>query len=91
MSASNKSLLGSNYVDTNHSIRHPLTSAAPPPPPPPPLTINVECFTDGATLFQKDGMSDKSPLQMLAQTCSQIGADPGDSQVLNRTYFHIKF
>jgi len=30
-----------------------------------------------APLPQKDGMSDKSPLQMLAQTCSQIGADPG--------------
>ena len=27
--------------------------------------------------FQKDGLSDKSPLQMLAQTCSQIGADTG--------------
>merc|ERR1719219_291949 len=30
-----------------------------------------------APLPQKDGISDKSPLQMLAQTCSQIGADPG--------------
>ena len=27
--------------------------------------------------FQKDGTTDKSPLQMLAQTCSQIGADSG--------------
>ena len=26
---------------------------------------------------QKDGSSDKSPLQLLAQTCSQIGADTG--------------
>ena len=34
-------------------------------------------------------MSDKSPLQMLAQTCSQIGADPGDNQVLNRKYFRF--
>ena len=91
MSANNKSLLGSNYVDTNHSIRHKLSSPAPLPPPPPPtplapLTIIV-CFTDGSALFQKDGMSDKSPLQMLAQTCSQIGADPGDYQILNRKYF----
>ena len=38
------------------------------------------CCTDGSPTFQKDGMSDKSPLQMLAQTCSQIGADPGDNQ-----------
>jgi len=30
-----------------------------------------------APLPQKDGSSDKSPLQMLAQTCSQIGADSG--------------
>jgi len=30
-----------------------------------------------APLPQKDGHSDKSPLQMLAQTCSQIGADSG--------------
>jgi len=30
-----------------------------------------------APLPQKDGLSDKSPLQMLAQTCSQIGADTG--------------
>jgi len=30
-----------------------------------------------APLPQKDGPSDKSPLQMLAQTCSQIGADSG--------------
>merc|ERR1712013_298751 len=30
-----------------------------------------------APLPQKDGMSDKSPLQLLAQTCSQIGADSG--------------
>ena len=88
MSANYKSLLGSNYVDTNHSIRHKLSSPPPLPPPPPqaPLTIIV-CFTDGSTLFQKDGMSDKSPLQMLAQTCSQIGADPGDYQILNRKYF----
>ena len=28
-------------------------------------------------MLQKDGLCDKSPLQMLAQTCSQIGADPG--------------
>ena len=28
-------------------------------------------------LPQKDGSTDKSPLQMLAQTCSQIGADSG--------------
>ena len=28
-------------------------------------------------MLQKDGPCDKSPLQMLAQTCSQIGADPG--------------
>ena len=27
--------------------------------------------------LQKDGTTDKSPLQMLAQTCSQIGADSG--------------
>lgn len=30
-----------------------------------------------APLPQKDGSTDKSPLQMLAQTCSQIGADSG--------------
>lgn len=30
-----------------------------------------------APLPQKDGHTDKSPLQMLAQTCSQIGADSG--------------
>ena len=55
--------------DTNSA--HPL-----PHSPTHPLT---HC-TDGSTAFQKDGMSDKSPLQMLAQTCSQIGADPGDDQ-----------
>lgn len=30
-----------------------------------------------APLPQKDGLADKSPLQLLAQTCSQIGADSG--------------
>jgi len=34
-----------------------------------------------APLPQKDGMSDKSPLQMLAQTCSQIGADSGPKMI----------
>merc|ERR1719220_2126396 len=36
-----------------------------------------------APLPQKDGMSDKSPLQLLAQTCSQIGADshPGPKMI----------
>ena len=32
-------------------------------------------------LFQKDEMSEKSPLQMLAQTCSQIGVDSGPKLV----------
>jgi len=37
-----------------------------------------------APLPQKDVVSDKSPLQLLAQTCSQIGADPGSNKILDR-------
>jgi len=34
-----------------------------------------------APLPQKDGSSEKSPLQLLAQTCSQIGADPSPMSI----------
>ena len=41
-------------------------------------TFLSEKWTKTKNLFlQKDGTTDKSPLQMLAQTCSQIGADSG--------------
>lgn len=38
-----------------------------------------------APLPQKDVVSDKSPLQMLAQTCSQIGADTGPNKIMDRS------
>jgi len=38
-----------------------------------------------APLPQKDVVSDKSPLQMLAQTCSQIGADTGPTKIMDRS------
>ena len=35
--------------------------------------------------FQPESKNEKSPLQLLAQTCSQIGVDNGPSKMLSNT------